>query len=92
MLREYTSVPSTVLACKIDAEGEVIKISKEKGEQGKYEYSASGRGASKVRMEFDASVAPKAGDYIVQESESDVYHCPAAVFAKKYNVAGMYIR
>lgn len=92
MLREYTSVPCTILACKIEPEGTIIKLSEGKGDDGTYEYTCSGRGASKVRMEFASSVIPVPGDFIIQESETDIYHCNAALFSKKYNVQGMYIR
>lgn len=92
MLREYTSKQVTVLACKIEEGGEVIKLSKEKGDKGRYEYKHKGSGASTTRLEFDASKLPAVGDFIIHESKTDVYHIPADLMAKKYNVKGMYIK
>lgn len=92
MLREYTSVPSTVLACKIEEDGEIEKVSEGKTEKGTYEYRRKGSGAARTKMVFEASVVPKAGDFIIQQSKDDIYHCPEELFAKKYNVKGMYIR
>lgn len=87
MLREFTSIPCTVLACKIE-EGGKVEGSKSKG----YVYTHKNKSGITTTLTFQASVKPVEGDYIIQQSKTDVYHCPAEVFAKKYNVKAMVIQ
>lgn len=88
MLREYNSKPCTILACMIEDTGTVTKI---EDAEGTWEYKHKGKGASTTLMVFQASKEPVPGDYIIQHSKTDIYHCPADVFASKYAVKGAMI-
>ena len=89
MLREYTSIPQTVLACMIEDAGTVTKI-----KAGEYKYTHKGRGASTTLLTFATSPkqTPKAGDFIIQHSKTDTYLCPKDVFEAKYKGQSMVIR
>jgi len=84
VLREYTSVPQKVLACKIEEDGTLKKVDKE------WEYMHKTK-AITSKMRFSASKEPKPGDYIIQQSKTDVYCCPADVFDMKYKPTGVRI-
>lgn len=88
MLKEYISKPCTILACMIEDTGTVTKI---KDAEGAWEYKNKGKGATRILMQFQASKKPVPGDFIIQHSKTDIYHCTADVFAAKYVVKGMVI-
>lgn len=94
MLREYTSKPCTVLACMIEDAGEVTEV---KGKESTFQYKHKGKGAVSTLMVFtaapdeDGDYLIQPGDYIIQVSKTDIYHCPADVFKMKYSVQGSVI-
>jgi len=87
MLKEYSSKPCTVLACEILEEGKV-EGSKAKG----YTYTCKGVHGITTLMKFEATVKPEVGDFIIELSKNDVYHCPKDVFEKKYSTTRMLIQ
>jgi hypothetical protein len=91
MLKEYDSRPCTVLACLIEETGVVTKLKEKDKSSFKYKYTHKGRGASTTLLEFNAPEKPEVGDYIIMASKTDVYHCDAKLFAKKYTRKGMSI-
>lgn len=85
MLRQYNSIPKTVLACMIEDTGTVTKI-----KAGEYKYEHKGKGASMTLLVFQTSPKqePKTGDFIMYENRDDIYLCPADVFHGKYRIQG----
>lgn len=84
MLREYTTIQQTRLACQIEETGNIEKI-----KAGEFRYTNK-QGAITELMEFscDAKVTPKTGDYIVKASDDDIYHVKQKVFEKSYRPSG----
>jgi hypothetical protein len=84
MLREYTTVQKTRLACQIEETGNIEKI-----KAGEFRYTNK-QGAITELLEFscDTKVTPKAGDYIVKISDDDIYHVKQKVFEESYRPAG----
>jgi hypothetical protein len=84
MLREYTTIVQTRLACQIEESGKLEKI-----KAGEYKYTNK-QGAITELLEFscDNKVTPKPGDYIVKLSSTDIYHVEKDVFEKSYRPSG----
>jgi hypothetical protein len=88
MLQPYESVPTSILACPILEKGKLTKV-----KDSIWNYHCKGKGGITTSMDFDAGKkTPEAGDYIIQQSKADIYHCPKEVFEKKYKPTGFTLR
>lgn len=90
MLKEYTTKPQTVLACKMEESGEIKKV-----KTGVYRYTHRGRGAATTMLEFTIGAkqpAPVIGDFVIHLAKDDIYGCEALKFRDKYTVQGMKIK
>ena len=88
MLREYTSIPQSRLACQIEETGKVEKV---REGVAKYENKV---GSVTELMEFTYSDGqkPEAGDYIVHLSKTDIYLVKKDVFEKSYRSTGFKLK
>lgn len=92
MLREYKTIQQNKFACQIEETGKIEPIKDaETGKTlpGRARYTNK-RGAITELMEFthDVKQKPEVGDYIVKQSEDDIYLVKQAVFEKSYRPAG----
>ena len=87
MFREYVSIPQKRLACQIEEGSKVEKL-----RDGVARYTNK-VGAIQEIMEFQyGDKKPEVGDYIVQESKTDVYLVKKESFEKMYRSTGFKLR
>lgn len=92
MYREYNTRPGKVLACCISEKGALSKLVAESGEDtGKYRYKEKSNGLNLI-LDFSCHQEPAVGDYIIQQSKTDIYLCPKDSFESKYVPQGMIIQ
>ena len=84
MLREYTTIQKTKLACMIEETGTIEKIT-----AGESRYMNK-QGAITELLEFthDAKIKPAPGDYIIRQSDIESYLLKKEVFEKSYRPSG----
>jgi hypothetical protein len=84
MLKEYTMIQKTRLACRIEESGKLEEVKK-----GLYKYTNK-VGAVTELLEFsvDIKIVPKPGDYIVRISKENSYHVPKDEFEFTYRPTG----
>ena len=87
MLREYQSIPQKRLACQIEEGSKVEKL-----RDGVARYTNK-VGAIQEIMEFQyGDKKPEVGDYIVQESKTDVYLVKRELFERTYRSTGFKLK
>lgn len=74
MFKEYTTKPQVRAACVIETDG---KLEQENTKLWAYHHNAGS-------VYFMAYSEPKVGDYIVRNSEHDIYHVDQATFLNSY--------
>jgi hypothetical protein len=84
MLKEYTMIQKTRLACRIEESGKLEEVKK-----GLYKYTNK-VGAVTELLEFsvDIKIVPKPGDYIVRISKESMYHVSKEEFESTYRSTG----
>jgi hypothetical protein len=90
MLKEYTNIPASRLACVIEESGVLTKLTK-----GEWKYTNRGRGAVSTELVFMTRTKqkdPVPGDYIVQISKTDVYHCDKKTWEGNWIPKGFYVK
>lgn len=87
MFKEYTSIPQKRLACQIEESGKVEKI-----KEGIARYTNK-VGAIQELIDFQyGDKKPEVGDYIVQESKTDVYLVKKELFDRTYRSTGFKLK